>query len=437
MHDGLIINHYGPTQGPQWQGPSPQGQATGSQRAGRYRVDVVRRWQRRRLWRFMREVLAWHANGVGDPPHLGLLGITGLGKSEEIRQAIVRHYVPDAKRLGLPHRSLILVPTHRLASEARDKMPNGVTVAVWQGRGGKHVDSGEPMCRRNDTAVKDALKLGVNVEETVCKNKTAKCPDYVGCLYQAQKTAAHEADVVYAAHEVLFQMPEPIGEGFGLIIADEGFWQDGLLVNPNSRLAIEGLASELKDFPVRDHGGRALVPDTDHLRTLIEQVQRALRLMPDGDVQRLPLLQEGLIPNQPLNFNVPSCVAAEKMEWARKIDDIGLRPDTSTEDREKLVAKFGFLGQLQRRARMWRSLDELISGSDPASGRLRIETIDDGHGPVRYLRLLGRKDIVAGLAELPLVVADATLPAEMVRQFLRRSQAGMRSIRRTSVSRRS
>jgi len=57
MHNGLIINDYGPTQGPQWQGPSPQGQATGSQRAGRYRVDVVRRWQRRRLWRFMRESL--------------------------------------------------------------------------------------------------------------------------------------------------------------------------------------------------------------------------------------------------------------------------------------------------------------------------------------------------------------------------------------------
>jgi putative DNA primase/helicase len=254
---------------------------------------------------------------------------------------------------------------------------------------------------------------------TCCKCKTSNCSLLLDCLYQGQKTAASEADIVYAAHEALFQATESIGEGFGLVVIDEGFWQDGLNVKPTWRLAIEGLATELKDFPVVDHGGRALVNDTGHLRTLIEKVQHALGRMPDGEVQRQPLLDEGLIPsNQPLNFNVPSCVAAVKMEWARKIDDIGLRPDTSDTDREKLVAKFGFLGQLQRRVHMWGLLDELISGPDPSSGRLRIETVNDGSGPVRYLRLLERMEIVAGLAKLPIIVADATLPEAIVREFL-------------------
>jgi len=415
--NGVIINHYAPTH-TAWQGPSPQAQGT-TPPASKTSAGVVRRWQRRRLRRFIRETLAWLANRVGDPPQLGLLGTTGLGKSESVRQVIVQLFVPEAKRLGLPHRCLIAVPTHRLASEARDKMPNGVSVAIYQGRGGKHVDTGEPMCRRYDTAVKDALKIGANVEESCCKGKFTQCPLLPDCHYHGQKTAAHEADVVYAAHEVLFQVTEPIGEGFGLVVIDEGFWQDGLNVKPTWRLAIEGLATELRDFPVVDHGGRALVSDTDHLRTLIEQVQRAFSQMPDGEVLRKPLLDQGLIQSgQPLNFNVPSCVAAVKMEWDRKIKDVGLRPDTSDTDREKLVAKFGFFGQLQRRIHMWRLIDELISGPNPASGRLRIETVDDGSGPVRYLRLLERKEIVAGLDKLPLIVADATLPADIVREFL-------------------
>jgi len=53
-----------------------------------------------------------------------------LARSELLRQAAALQFVSEAKRRGLPHRVLILVPTHRLANEARERMPDGVTVAA-------------------------------------------------------------------------------------------------------------------------------------------------------------------------------------------------------------------------------------------------------------------------------------------------------------------
>ena len=114
-------------------------------------------------------------------------------------------------------------------------MPDGVTVAIWQGRGGTHLETGEPMCG-DPEAVEAALKTGANVEEVACKSKTARCALYDTCHYQQQKAAARTADIVYAAHEALFQVPKAIGKGFGLIVVDESFWQDG--ITTTSRLVI-------------------------------------------------------------------------------------------------------------------------------------------------------------------------------------------------------
>ena len=44
------------------------------------------------------------------------------------------------------------------------------------------------------------------------------------------------------AHEALFQVPKAIGEKFGLVVIDEGFWQDGLTTT--SRLVISSLAAD-------------------------------------------------------------------------------------------------------------------------------------------------------------------------------------------------
>ena len=208
---------------------------------------------------------------VPAPAQSGIRITTGGGKSEAFRQVIATRYIPEAKRLQLPHRVLIAVPTHKLAAEARTKMPDGVTVAIWQGLKATKLGTNEPMCL-NHAAVDAALALGADVETTACRRgqrggPPIVCPFYEGegqCHYQAQKAEAFAADVLFVAHEGLFQLPPGVCDGFGLVIIDESFWQKGLSgarEDDRPRLAIAGLCEEFKDFPVRVKAGQESKPE--------------------------------------------------------------------------------------------------------------------------------------------------------------------------------
>lgn len=142
------------------------------------------------------EAVSWHESqpeGRAATPHKAIKITTGVGKSEQIRRKIAE-YVPEAKRRGLPHRVLYLVPTHSLGDEARRKMPISVTTALWQGRQATNVETGEPLCRDLE-AVEAALTIGADVEETACRKgrrggDPIVCPFYQTCGYQAQKKPA-------------------------------------------------------------------------------------------------------------------------------------------------------------------------------------------------------------------------------------------------------
>ena len=206
-----------------------------------------------------------------EPAQSGIRITTGGGKSEAFRQAIAARYIPEAKRLQLPHRVLIAVPTHKLAAEARTKMPDGVTVAIWQGLKATKLGTNEPMCL-NHAAVDAALALGADVETTACRRgqrggPPIVCPFYEGegqCHYQAQKAEAFAADVLFVAHEGLFQLPPGVCDGFGLVIIDESFWQKGLSgarEDDRPRLAIAGICEEFKNFPVWVKAGQESKPE--------------------------------------------------------------------------------------------------------------------------------------------------------------------------------
>jgi len=370
------------------------------------------------------ELVLEHTDIADDPDfpaarHDAIKATTGTGKSDLSRQKVASYYIPEAKRRGLPHRVLILVPTHKLADEARGKMPAGITTAIWQGRDGIDVATSKPMCR-NLEAVNAAIKVGADVQRTACKNKNWRCPFFADCLYQKRKKPAARADVVFAAHETLFQFPKAIGKNFGLVIVDEGFWQKGL-VGKNGEgflLASDRLDHELREFPVRYKGVTEVESYTRDLRDLIWRLQSALAAMPDGFVQRQPLLDAGLLPKKLLDDS--SCKAAVKLEWQRKVKNIGLRPGLSEKEMKKLAAKFGFLGQLRRRAAMWNKLDELIAGSDEISGQLRLETITTEEGSVRQLRIMGAKKIAERIIKMPIIHADATLQYDLTRHHLPR-----------------
>ena len=139
----------------------------------------------------MAAALAWHevpemvdklVSGLPlEPPHYAIKITTGVGKSDQLRLAVAGQYIPEARRKGLPHRvPLKLVSTHKLADEARAKMPNGVSVAVWQGRKATKLNTIGPMCL-NLPAVEAAEEIGAVVEETACRKAkrgrmTVYCP---------------------------------------------------------------------------------------------------------------------------------------------------------------------------------------------------------------------------------------------------------------------
>ena len=158
-----------------------------------------------------------------DALHKAIKITTGVGKSRAIRRMIAR-FVRRAKLRGLPHRVLYLVGTHKLAAEARLKMPDGVTTAIWQGRDAIKLGTvDEKMCL-NPEAVKAAIDIGAVIEETACRKarrgeETIYCPLYSLCNYQAQKALAGKAEGVCGAR-ALFGA-NGIGEDFGLVVIDE------------------------------------------------------------------------------------------------------------------------------------------------------------------------------------------------------------------------
>ena len=82
----------------------------------------------------------------------------------------------------------------------------GLSAAVWLGRERPDPDKpSEAMCLALD-AVKDALAICEDIEASVCGNpeNSECCPFHRVCGYQRQKAVVSHADVVVAAHNMLF-----------------------------------------------------------------------------------------------------------------------------------------------------------------------------------------------------------------------------------------
>ena len=184
------------------------------------------------------------------PEHAGLAVEVAAGKTS-ITCAELPGFIADAKARGLPDRVLFLVPTHKLGSEILGILDGlGLDAAAWRGREATHPDTGRPMCANLD-AVRDAIAAMQDVEQAVCGKAGGgrRCPFFDECPYQHQKAAAGLADVVVAAHETMLgRLPAGIGQGFALVVADEGWWQDG--VEPGRALAAETLRAGEAAHPV-------------------------------------------------------------------------------------------------------------------------------------------------------------------------------------------
>ena len=389
-------------------------------------VDIARAQLRAAIDLFIEKALQFHATPAPEPGvidlnyeparHAGFRTTTGSGKSERMRQGAARFVLEQKRRGHQLYRVVFLVPTHRLAEEASSKMlavfgAHGISSAIYQSREAKDLKTGEPLCR-NLEAVKAAQSIGADVQRTCCKKRKIKCRFFDDCAFQRQHELANKADVVFAAHELMFVTLNRFGkDSFGLVIIDEGFSLKGILQDPRqTRMKIDALSDDdLTTYPVRKHRQAISNEDTKQLSDISKKLRAALMQMPDGRLTRQALIDAGYL-------NI-SYSGAAKLEYRRMVK-IELRPDTSAEERCRLVEQYKYMRRLLRRVRMWKALEEFLNGDQEIAGRLILETLTENGVPTRYLRVLGKKEIHETFTALPLLHGDATMEIELVRYHL-------------------
>ena len=357
----------------------------------------------------------------------------GSGKSSLARAALPQ-FIAELKAAELPHRVLWTVPTHRLGGEAEEAMSElGLCVAVLRGRNADDPDAPEPgakMCLAPD-AVADAISIGADVEQSVCGKPDGDCcPFHSTCAYQRQKAAVAAADVVIAAHNIMFhEIPKIVTKNLALTITDESWWQIGLEWDRETMIA--GFARDLFGNPVlrdpdamhgidgrkkrRPKGRRRQVANetaTSALHELAVKAQRVFEATPDGElVSRDAVEQVGL--------TAADCALARQLEWQRKRLDV-LQPGMAPDARKEAVAAAMVNATLSRRAGIWRALEDLLTGPETHTGRLEIGTRMDAAGSSRVILLHTRRDLQEAVTAGPVLVLDATMPMRIVRHYLPR-----------------
>ena len=265
------------------------------------------------------------------------------------------------------------------------------------------------------------LDMAGGIAEAIHRGERRAEAFYNECHYQAMLRECANADVVFAAHELLFKLPAAIGE-FGLVIIDEAFWEKGLFgedVKHPTRLNIADLVDELNDYPVNKRvdgpsGRKISVKDeerTAELRALLERLQKALTGKPVGYIRREYLVAVGLDDD----FR-----RARILEWARKVD-LDVRSGDDIDGYKAAAAQHGeFAGSIKRRVDMWRALENFMRGDEEATGWLSIQNDDTKQGRVKQLEIMGCRPIDPKLRRLPIIHADATLQLEISRYYLPR-----------------
>lgn len=362
---------------------------------------------------FFAEARSFDAASAEEPPIVhGIRVGVGIGKSDRARREAAR-YLAELRTRGDQRTIAIAVPTHKLADEqarAFEALPEakaaGLRAAIWRGREADDPDApGETMCR-NLEAVRDALAVGADVESSACRRAKAsppvQCPFFGACAYQAQKHRT--ADLWLVPHELLFaEKPKALGE-LAAVIVDEAAWADGL----------EGVEGRPVDLTLDAFDGAVTVPDdhsgldTERLRFVHGLVGRALAAQPDGPLRRDAMLDAGLTRETAGDGRV--------LSWRRVVDP-GLLPGMSVGERRALVRAAAGNRTAMRLARFFKALGALLADDAPeASGWISLATVDTDDGPVRVVRLRGRREVRKGW-RVPTLILDALLDPALVRPY--------------------
>ena len=177
---------------------------------------------------------AWRAREVSADPAAvppfatAIRASVGLGKSTMALRLVVQ-LLTELRECGDLRAIVLAMPTHKLAQQLVEKFnallaarAAGLHADIFSGRRRTTPTTpGETMCR-NLAAVKDALRVGADVETSVCKKGDAECPFHGVCGTQKQKHK--QADFWFVAHELIFHTkPKVIGELAALIVDESPY----------------------------------------------------------------------------------------------------------------------------------------------------------------------------------------------------------------------
>lgn len=348
----------------------------------------------------------WGGDRSTAAPVAGIRATVGLGKSAVSRAQIV-DWQRRMQQAGLPHRVLVVTPSHALAEEAAADWAAKVDgrVAVLRGYEAKDPVTREPMCRDLEM-VNLALKERLSVGQAACYTSTTwRCAHFEGCLKQQNKREVAAADVVLAPYDVLFTGPVAGSEPIGLIVIDEGCWQragDDVKGPSVEQFSSVGLSSGLQPD---DPGAAAAMADLGALRA---KGQRAFMQNGPGRVEIASLVGAGL--------TAEDCRLAAELE-ERCIRDPEIYPGMKLHLRKAAMGIIRRNETARRLAAIWRACAATMDGEDAGKHLLRVTPPKDKTGE-HGLILHGHKRLAASLSGIPILHLDATLRPELARCIL-------------------
>ena len=347
----------------------------------------------------------WSGDQQTAPPVMGIRATVGLGKSAISRNRIAA-WQRDMQAQGLPHRVLVVTPSHALAEEAASAWAAQINgkVAVLRGYNGTDPSSGTPMCHDNEM-VKLALYESLSIGKSVCfSSKLWICAHYHSCLKQQNKRDVAEGSVVLAPYDVLFTGPAAGSEPFALIVIDEGCWQRSvhdLKLPPIELMATAGLIGGL--IP-SDPDTMALLADLAALR---RSSAAALAANGAGAVRAEVLREAGLTSE--------ICNEAISLE-ERCLQDPKIYPGMKLRARKTANAIVRHNETVRRMIALWHSLASILM-NDPSARVLRVHAPDAETGR-RKVTLHGHLGLMESLKAVPILHLDATLRPELAKVLL-------------------
>jgi hypothetical protein len=189
---------------------------------------------------------------VGRMPHVMIVATPGSGKTT-ILLCELPEWMHWRQAQNWSHKAVISVPEYSLAGQMeRDCARHcpGLRVVTMYGRGWK-ID-GKHTCCREAALAGEIISRGGDPNDWPCND--------CGCVYQEQKEAAEDADIVIVVSNFLFQwLSLKASKGVALWIIDERFTDKGLILpkidEPDElEIPVEGFADRVANVPVLQNG---------------------------------------------------------------------------------------------------------------------------------------------------------------------------------------